>query len=106
VDVELGLGQLGSLCFLFGHLRHMIVHMFKIADAVVRGGQLVLSGLPFAEGQHVEVVVAEVHPTQDQQPQIKPLSIAEVRAALRGGVERFDDPFEPAIPPDQWEMLK
>jgi hypothetical protein len=67
--------------------------MHRIDDAVVRDGKLVLSDLPFAEGQHVQVVVVEL---QDVPSQSVP--IAEVRAALRGGVERYDDPFEPSIP--------
>ena len=75
--------------------------MHTIRDAVVRGGQLVLSHLPFAEGQHVEVIVAELPGGSS-----KRASITEVRAALRGGVERYDDPFEPSIPLDHWEMLK
>jgi hypothetical protein len=75
--------------------------MHRINDVVVRDGKLVLSGLPFAEGQHVQVVVSEVQPGP-----VKRATIAEVRAALRGCVERYDDPFEPAIPLDSWEMLK
>ena len=34
------------------------------------------------------------------------VSIEEVRRQLKGGVERFDDPFEPMIPGEDWEMLK
>ena len=75
--------------------------MHRINDAVVRGGKLVLSDLPFAEGQHVQVVVAEL-----QHEPSKQATIDEVRSALRGGVERYNDPFEPSIPPDSWEMLK
>jgi hypothetical protein len=75
--------------------------MHRINDAVVRGGQLVLTGLPFAEGQHVQVVVAEL-----QEESTIRVPIDEVRLALRGGVERYEDPFEPVIPPDAWEMLK
>jgi len=75
--------------------------MHRINDAVVRGGQLVLSGLPFAEGQHVQVVVAAL-----QDGPANPAPISQVRSALRGGVERYDDPFEPAIPLENWEMLK
>jgi hypothetical protein len=75
--------------------------MHRINDVIVRGGKLVLCDLPFAEGQHVEVVVAEV---EGQAP--PGASIHEVRSALRGGVERYDDPFEPSIPPESWEMLK
>jgi hypothetical protein len=65
------------------------------------GGQLVLSGLPFPDGQPVRIVVVEV-----DGPQREVRTVAEVRRLLRGGVERFDDPFEPVIPTDQWEMLR
>jgi hypothetical protein len=75
--------------------------MHQIDDAVVRGGKLVLSDLPFPEGQHVRVVVAETNA-----PATERLTIHEVRKLLSGAVERFDDPFEPMIPTDQWEMLK
>ena len=69
--------------------------MHQINDAIVRDGKLILSNLPFAEGQHVRVVVAEV----DAQPTTT-TSIADVRRLLEGGVERFDGPFEPLIPPE------
>jgi hypothetical protein len=75
--------------------------MHRIDDAIVRGGTLVLSNLPFAEGQHVQVIVAEA----DAEP-ANVASIQEIRRLLKGGVERFDDPFEPMIPPEEWEMLK
>jgi hypothetical protein len=75
--------------------------MHRIYDAVVRGGKLVLADLPFAEGQRVQVVIATI-----DGPGVKRVSIQEARSALRGGVERFDDSFEPSIPPDDWEMLK
>jgi hypothetical protein len=57
--------------------------------------------LPFAEGQHVRIIVAE----RDAGP-VQRLPIAEVRRQLKGGVERFDDPFEPMIPGGDWEMFK
>jgi hypothetical protein len=74
--------------------------MHRINDAVVQGGKLLLTDLPFADGQHVQIVVAEADAVQSRLP------IAEVRRLLKGGVERFDDPFEPLIPADHWEMLK
>jgi hypothetical protein len=74
--------------------------MVAINDAIVQGGKIVLSHLPFADGQRVRVVVAESdEPT-------KKLSIQKVREFLKGGVERFDDSFEPMIPGEDWEMLK
>ena len=75
--------------------------MHQINDAVVMDGKLVLSDLPFAEGQHVRIVVAEA-----DQPLTTMVSIHEIRRLLSGGVERFDDPFEPMIPQESWEMLK
>lgn len=75
--------------------------MHQIDDAIVQGGKMVLSDLPFADGQRVRVIVAE----QDGLTP-KPLSIEDVRRQLRGGVARFDDPFEPMIPSGDWEMLK
>ena len=38
-----------------------------------------------------------MHPTR---------SIHEVRELLKNGVERFDEPSEPMIPTDSWEMQK
>ena len=76
--------------------------MHRIDDAIVRGGKLVLSNLPFPEGQHVQVLVAER--TADAGDSRRD-TIADVRSQLRGGVERYDDPLEPSIPPDRWEML-
>ena len=73
--------------------------MHHVNDAIVRGGRLVLTDLPFAEGQRVRVDVVEVDETARR-------SIDDVRRELRGGVERFDKPFEPMIPVEDWEMLK
>ena len=75
--------------------------MVQVQDAVVRGGQVVLDGLPFKDGQFVRVSVVEATGT----PDAGRLSIEEVRRLLAGGVERFDDPFEPVIPVDDWEAL-
>lgn len=75
--------------------------MHEIDDAVVQGGKIVLSHLPFADGQHVRVIIAETDVTAAAR-----MSIHDVRRQLKGGVERFDNPFEPMIPSEQWEMLK
>lgn len=75
--------------------------MHQINDAIVKGGKVVLSDLPFADGQHVRVVVEETNGASASR-----LSIEEVRRLLKGGVARFDDPLEPMIPSESWEMLK
>jgi hypothetical protein len=66
----------------------------------VQGGKIVLSHLPFADGQRVRVIVSE------NEAPIARLPIDDVRRQLKGGVERFDDPLEPMIPSEDWEMLK
>jgi hypothetical protein len=77
----------------------MVMH--QINDAIVTGGKIVLSNLPFPDGQHVRIVVAEM-----ESQAAKKIPIAEVRKLLKGGVEHFDDPFAPLIPVEDWEMLK
>lgn len=73
--------------------------MQHVGQAVVHGGQVTLSGLDLPDGQRVQVVVTQV-------PEQQSRSIHEVRQILRGAVKRYDDPFEPVIPADSWEMLK
>lgn len=70
----------------------------RISLESVRNGTVSVSGLNVPDGEHVQVTVssASIEPRR---------SIAEVRALLGGHVERFDDPFEPAIDPNSWEML-
>ena len=75
--------------------------MHRINDAIVRDGKVVLCDLPFADGQHVQILVARA----DEQPEHH-VPIDAVRETLKGGVGHFDDPFEPIIPAEEWEMLK
>lgn len=75
--------------------------MHQIDHVIVREGKVILTGLPFADGQTVTISVVG-----DESKQRTSRSIAEVRQVLRGGVERFDEPFEPMIPAEQWEMLR
>jgi hypothetical protein len=71
--------------------------VIQIADVIVRDGQVELPRLPFADGQHVRITIDALPPTRN---------IHEVRELLKNGVERFDEPFEPMIPTDSWEMQK
>jgi hypothetical protein len=75
--------------------------MLQIENAIVTGGKVTLVDLPFPDGQEVCISVVEAgkDPT-------KKMSIDDVRQLLKGGVAHFDDPFEPMIPLDDWEMLK
>ena len=51
-------------------------------------------------GKDVEIIVREVDsaPRADEAP--------ANRYPLRGSVLRDDDPFEPAVPEDDWEVLR
>ena len=70
---------------------------FKTEAEVSENGTLTLHGVPFSKGERVEVIVLRTHAappdTDDPYP-------------LRGTVIKYDDPFEPAISPDEWEALR
>jgi hypothetical protein len=74
--------------------------MHEINDAIVQGGKIVLSQLPFIDGQHVRIIVAETGESNIRMP------IHKVREILSGGVEHFDAPLEPMIPSENWELLQ
>ncbi|HXE51539.1 MAG TPA: hypothetical protein VN541_00905 [Tepidisphaeraceae bacterium] len=76
-----------------------MMQLNEVHRATVQGGQVTITGVPLPDGAAVEVMVKAA-------PERKKLSIHEVRELLRGGVERYDQPFEPSIPEDSWEMLK
>lgn len=76
--------------------------MYEVNDVVVHDGKIEVAHVPFANGQRVRVTVAESTPLSSS----KRISIARVRGILRGSVEHFDDPCEPMIPAEDWEMLK
>ncbi len=61
-------------------------------------GRLALTDLPFRAGDRVEVVVRETS---------KPADHVECdRYPLRGTVVRYDRPFDPAVPEEDWEVLQ
>jgi hypothetical protein len=60
-------------------------------------GTLTLTGLPLREGDVVEVIVIKDEASSTMQ---------EVRQRLRGTVLQYDGPFEPAVPPEEWDALR
>jgi antitoxin (DNA-binding transcriptional repressor) of toxin-antitoxin stability system len=55
-------------------------------------------------GQRIRVtsrgkVIAELSP-----PGAEPDEVEAARALLKDSVVRYEDPFEPAIPPEEWEV--
>jgi hypothetical protein len=65
------------------------------ATTIAEEGTLAISGLPFAVGDKVEVIIRNLaEPTrQDEQ------------YPLRGSLLRYTDPFEP-VPPSAWEAQR
>ena len=64
---------------------------------VGKNGELTLNALPFAEGAQVKITVREVETDSRPWPPEFP---------LRGSVIKYDDPFGPACPPEEWEAVK
>ncbi len=72
----------------------------KLAAILTDDGILVLKGLPFHAGDTVEVIILEQTKNSKLTPQ------ASVQHPLQGTVLRYDDPFQPAVPAEEWEALK
>lgn len=69
----------------------------RIETTLSENGTLILKDLPFQSGETVEIIILErssqpsesnPHPLQGKQPY------------------RYDDPFEPAVPVEDWEVLQ
>ena len=71
----------------------------KIEVVLSENGTLVLQGLPFRAGEAVEVIILE---------RPAPLSDSNHSAEfpLQGTVLHYDEPFEPAVAPEDWDVLK
>ena len=68
----------------------------RIETTLGEGGRLILEDLPFAAGQAVEVIVLpRAVDARD-----------ENKYPLRGKPLVYEDPFEPAVPPDDWDALR
>jgi len=70
----------------------------KVEAVLSENGTLVLEGLPFQAGEAVEVIILE-----RSKPQ--PIGISS-EFPLQGTVLVYDDPFEPAVAPEDWDVLK
>jgi hypothetical protein len=73
----------------------------KLAATLMEDGTLVLKGLPFHAGDTVEIIILE-------QPKEQPASPSQQTEYPLQGKQpyRYDDPFEPAVPVEDWEVLK
>ncbi|QLE57669.1 hypothetical protein [Nostoc sp. TCL26-01] len=69
----------------------------RIETTLTEDGTLVIKDLPFHAGEAVEIIILESH---THPPKANPYP-------LRGKQPyRYDDPFEPAVPLEDWEALQ
>ena len=68
----------------------------RIETALTENGKLSLQNLPFKKGDEVEIIILD-------RSSSKTVSNSY---PLRGTVIRYDDPFEPAISAEDWEVLR
>lgn len=69
-----------------------------ISDLKVQNGKIVLENLPFSEGSKVDVTVTGSGNGK--------VNREEAKRLLRGSVVKYDDPFGPASPIDDWEAIR
>ncbi|MBJ7901539.1 MAG: hypothetical protein GC158_16850 [Cyanobacteria bacterium RI_101] len=73
----------------------------KLATTLKQDGTILLEGLPFYAGDMVEIIILE----QPQEKLTSPLQQTDY--PLQGKQPyRYDDPFEPAVPDEDWDVLK
>jgi hypothetical protein len=70
----------------------------KLAATLKQDGTILLEGLPFHAGETVEIIILEQSKVEE--------TVLSSNRPLTGSVLRYDDPFEPAVPAEEWEVLK
>jgi hypothetical protein len=77
----------------------------KLAATVSEDGQLVLTDLPFHPGTTVEVIILES--SNPKASETNPTEPAKNLYPLQNKQPyRYEDPFSPAVSPEDWEVLK
>lgn len=68
----------------------------RIEATVQQNGRVILNNLPFEEGTQIEIIASDtdVNTTTSQ------------TNPLKGSVLKYDDPFGPACPIEDWEVLR
>lgn len=74
------------------------MNAYKVRSIVMADGTIVLKGLPFNVGKSVEVIVLD--------DLSEPEADRERWQSLKGAVTRYDNPFESAIPLEDWDVLQ
>jgi hypothetical protein len=70
-------------------------------------GSIWISDLPFGSGERVHVVVRPDAASRASRHTAEEIEQSRaIRRNLRGSVLNYDDPFSPAVPIEDWEVLK
>ena len=64
----------------------------RIKTAITENGELSLQNLPFKKGDEVEIIIRQQNAKE----------IDSEAFLLQGTVLRYEEPFEPAISPEEW----
>ncbi len=85
------------------------MNAYKVEVQLNEDGQLALSGLPFMAGTIVEVILLEQLPIVSPS-NAKSISGLEPIGLPNGPLQgttpyRYDDPFESAVPLEDWDVL-
>ena len=67
----------------------------RVEKVIQSNGTIVLENLPFDEGEKVEIIILKSNSESEND-----------RYPLRGTVYKYENPFEPTIPAEDWEALK
>ena len=79
---------------------YKVVPFITLESIVTKDGQLILDGLPFQTGDVVEIIIRG-------QPNPSTTPDSQTAYPLQGTQPyRYDDPFEPAVSINDWEVLK
>lgn len=78
------------------------------AEAIVRpDGTVRVEGVPFSTGDRVRVMILSLPPDLPRLHSPEEIERSRlIREGLHGSVLRYDDPFSPAVPIEDWEALK
>jgi hypothetical protein len=69
----------------------------RIEITLTENGKLILQDLPFKQGDEVEVIILERRSTHPK---------ANLYPLRNKQPYRYEDPFEPAVPIEDWDVLQ
>ena len=78
-------------------VRSQPMKTYQAEVVIEQDGALRLQELPFRAGDRVQVTIQDADRADE---------VVTQRYPLRGSVIRYDDPFGPAVPEDDWEALQ